>query len=249
MIDRIFEKGCSMSKINNEVSLQLEYYAQTAEIYDELHVNQNDEHYFALSLLSSMIEHFDCISVLDVGSGTGRCLDYLKKKFPQIKIIGIEPSAALRQIGYDAGISSNELIDGDALKIAFESNSFDIVCEFGVLHHIKKPRTAISEMLRVSKKGIFISDDNHFAKGSCANRFTKKFLKKLGLWKLAYWLRTFGKAYRISEGDGISYPYSVFDDLHFIKKHCSKVHLTNTKDCSGNLYASAENVALFGLKV
>ena len=56
-------------------------------------------------------QHFECISVLDVGSGTGRCLHYLKKKFPNIKVIGIEPSPELRKIGHDAGISPDEVIE------------------------------------------------------------------------------------------------------------------------------------------
>ena len=238
-----------MNLRNNDVDLQLSYYAKTAEIYDDLHVKQDDEHFTALALLFAYVEHFECISVLDVGSGTGRCLHYLKKKFPNIKVIGIEPSPELRKIGHDAGISPDELIDGNALNIDFADNSFDIVCEFGVLHHIKQPRAAISEMLRVSRRGVFISDDNHFAKGSFPNRVTKRVLNRLGLWKPAYWLRTAGKGYGVSEGDGISYAYSVFDDLDFIKKHCLMVHVTNTKGCGSNLYASAENVALYGQKV
>jgi len=238
-----------MGSKNNDVDLQRSYYAKTAEIYEDLHVQQDDEHYIGLALLLAMIDHFECTSVLDVGSGTGRCLHYVKKKFPNIKIIGIEPSPELRKIGHDAGISEDELIDGNALNLDFADSTFDIVCEFGVLHHIKHPRAAISEMLRVSRRGIFISDDNHFAKGSSANRIIKRVLKKLGLWKIAYWLRTGGKGYGISEGDGLSYAYSVFDDLDFIKQQCVMVHLINTKGCGSNLYSSAENVALYAQKV
>ena len=230
----------------DEVEIQRNYYAQTASTYEAQHVLQDDEHFVALALLTAMIEHFQCQSVLDVGSGTGRCLRYLKDRFPNLNVIGIEPSPELRKVGHDAGIHRDQLINGNALDIAFPDSSFDIVCEFGVLHHIKQPRVAISEMLRVSHRGIFISDDNHFASGSSVNCIAKRTLARLGLWKLAYWLRTGGKGYGITDDDGLSYAYSVFDDLEFIRNQCKRVLVTNTKGCGPNLYKSAPNVALFG---
>jgi ubiquinone/menaquinone biosynthesis C-methylase UbiE len=232
----------------SEIALQRTYYAKTARVYDDLHVHQKDEHFLALSWLASIIDHYQFRSVLDVGSGTGRCLRYLGNRFPHLRMLGIEPSAELRNIGYEKGISRNVLIEGDATNLSIADNSFDVVCEFGVLHHIKHPRLAVSEMLRVAKGGIFISDDNHFASGSLGNRLSKRLLKRLGLWNAAYLLRTGGKGYRISEGDGLSYAYSVFDDLAFIKRRCDDVHLLNTKGVAGNLYANSPNIALLGLK-
>lgn len=237
-----------MTGITNEIELQRDYYARTAGVYESLHVQQDDEHFFALAWLASLIEHYGYRSVLDVGSGTGRGLHYLKGRFPDLRIIGVEPSLELRQIGHDAGLGCSELIDGDATKLAFPDNSFDIVCEFGVLHHLKQPRQAIGEMLRVSKGGVFISDDNHFASGSPGNRISKQLLKRLGLWKAAYWLRTGGRGYRISEGDGLSYAYSVFDDIEFIRDRCKRIHIVNTKGDGRDMYARAPNVALFGWK-
>jgi len=232
----------------SEIELQRSYYAETAGVYEDLHVHQGDEHFIALAWMAAMIDHYQFRSVLDVGSGTGRCLRYLKKKFPNLHVVGIEPSAELRKVGYEAGLSQDELVDGDATNLAFADNTFDIVCEFGVLHHIKQPRQAIAEMLRVTKGGIFISDDNHFACGSLANRLSKRLLKSMGLWNVAYLLRTGGKGYRISDGDGLSYAYSVFDDFEFIRHQCNNIYVTNTKGVGINLYATAQTVALFGLK-
>jgi ubiquinone/menaquinone biosynthesis C-methylase UbiE len=76
----------------------------------------------------------------------------LKEKMPHIRAVGVEPSPAQRGIGYAKGLSENELVDGDAMRLAFAAGSFDLVCEFGVLHHIPRPELAISEMLRVAKK-------------------------------------------------------------------------------------------------
>jgi ubiquinone/menaquinone biosynthesis C-methylase UbiE len=234
--------------ISHEIELQRDYYARTANVYEDLHVQDGDEHYFALAWLAALIGQYGYRSVLDVGAGTGRGLIYLKTMFPDLKVVGVEPSPELRKVGHDKGLSQEELIDGDALKLAFANDSFDLVCEFGVLHHVKYPRQMIGEMLRVSKSGVFISDSNHFACGSLPNQITKRFLRRLHLWKAAYWLRTGGKCYSISEGDGLSYAYSVFDDYDYFRSSCEHVHMVNTRGNGADLFRSAQNVALFGRK-
>lgn len=103
-------------------------------------------------------------------------------------------------------------------------------------------------MLRVAKSGLFISDDNHFARGSLPNQITKRFLRSVYLWKAAYWLRTGGKCYGISEGDGLPYAYSFFDDYDFIAGQCAEVHMLNTRGKGADLFSSAESVALLGRK-
>ncbi len=234
--------------ISSEIQLQRDYYARTASVYEDLHVQEGDEHYFALAWMAALIGQYGYRSVLDVGAGTGRGLIFLKSMFPELRVVGVEPSPELRKIGHDKGLSREELIDGDALNLGFTNGSFDLVCEFGVLHHVKYPRQMIGEMLRVAKSGLFISDDNHFAKGSLPNQITKRFLRSIHLWKPAYWLRTGGKCYGISEGDGLSYAYSVFDDYDFIGKRCDQIHMVNTRGSGADLFRSAQNVALFGRK-
>lgn len=234
--------------LTHEIELQRDYYARTASRYEDLHVRDGDEHYFALAWLAALIGHYGFRSVLDVGSGTGRGLLYLKTMFPDLRVAGVEPSPDLRNIGHDKGLSREELADGDAMNLAFADSSFDLVCEFGVLHHVKFPRQMIGEMLRVAKSGILISDSNHFACGSLPNRITKRLLRRTHLWKAAYWLRTGGKGYTISDGDGLSYAYSVFDDYDYIRSCCGQVHMVNTCGNGADLFRSAQNVALFARK-
>ncbi len=101
----------------SEQRIQRAYYAQTASRYDEMHVHDGGEHYFALGLLRVAIEMLDVNSILDIGSGTGRTLLMLKEWRPGLRILGIEPSAELRLIGHQKGLSEEELIDGDARAI------------------------------------------------------------------------------------------------------------------------------------
>ena len=233
---------------NNDVAMQRDYYRKTARQYDGMHATEKGEHDFALAFMLSMIGFLEIRSVLDIGSGTGRALLELRCAFPNLRILGLEPSRELREIGYAKGLSEADLVDGDAQQLAFADGAFDLVCEFGALHHIPKPRNAVSEMLRVSSKAIFILDCNNFGQGGPLIRAVKQTLRVLGLWPAADFLKTRGNGYRFSEGDGVAYSYSVFSDYDRISRRCKQVHLLNTRPAGVNLYRTAATVALLGIK-
>ena len=239
-----------MKNVNiEEINIQKSYYKRTADQYEKMHnADKTDEHYFALSCLAGLTNYLKIESILDIGSGTGRGLKYLKELCPKIKIIGIEPVQELREVAYSQGISKEELIDGDATKLDFRNSEFDLVCEFGILHHIKNNKLVVDEMLRVSKKAIFISDNNNLAEGSKIKRSIKQILYALRLWKLVNFIKTKGKGYILSEGDGVAYSYSVFRNYRQIKSSCKSVHIINTKDADINLYKTATHIALLGIK-
>jgi ubiquinone/menaquinone biosynthesis C-methylase UbiE len=230
--------------------IQKAYYKATALEYDVMHLSGHVdvEHQFALHFLSSLISLFEIKSILDVGAGTGRTIEFIQRVHPNVGIVGIEPVRELREQGYKKGISQDALLDGSGLKIDFADKSFDLVCEFGVLHHVPTPKIMVAEMLRVAKTGIFISDSNNFGQGSFLSRSLKQLINYMGLWRAYNFMRTKGKHYQISQGDGLYYSYSVFNDYKFIKNRCKTVHMVNTKDGTHNFYRSASHVALFGLK-
>jgi len=230
------------------VDLQRAYYANTAQKYDDMHIGERDEHGFALQFMISVLEHFDIRSVLDVGSGTGRALMRIREKMPNVSAVGVEPSSELRSIGYAKGLLDTQLVDGDGMNLAFADGSFDLVCEFGALHHIPKPSRAVAEMLRVGRRAIFISDANNFGQGGRASRLIKQSINAVGLWPFANVVKTKGKGYTISEGDGLAYSYSVFNDYKQISRRCQSVHMLNTIDAGPNLYRTAPHLALLGIK-
>lgn len=242
MVEPIFSK--------DGTEIQRRYYASTAKEYDERHVDDTDEHAMALFILAAMIDHFECRSVLDVGSGTGRAVDFLIRNRPDLHVIGIEPVEELRSIGHGKGISSDQLIAGDATRLEYGDAAFDVVCEFGMLHHTPAPSRVVDEMLRVARRAIFLSDSNNFGQGSFLKRSAKQLLHLMGLWKAFDFLKTGGKGFRISEGDGVSYSYSVFNDYARICRACSNVHVFNTRGtgCCINPYRCADHVALIGIK-
>ncbi|MFB8790588.1 MAG: methyltransferase domain-containing protein [Potamolinea sp.] len=231
-----------------EFAIQQDYYAKNASIYNEMYAGEEQEQTLPLSFLASYIDLANCQSLLDIGSGTGRKLLWIKNKFPRLRVLGIEPSQELREIAYNSGLSPSEVRDGDGLALDLKDGEFDLVCEFNALHHIRYPEIVVSEMLRVAKKAIFIFDMNNFAAGGKLSRFMKQSLNTLGLWTLVDFLKTGGKGYRISEGDGVSYSYSVFNNYDLIRKHCKSVHFLNTSNSGVNLYRSASQIALIGIK-
>ena len=230
------------------VEIQRAYYAETANRYDDTHLHEDDEHHFALQIMISLLQQLGITSILDIGSGTGRGLMKLNCQAPGVPAVGIEPSPELRRIGHSKGLAADQLIEGDAMSLALADGSFDLVCEFGALHHMPNPSKAVSEMLRVARKAIFISDTNNFGQGSPLSRLVKQSINAAGLWPLADWIKTRGKGYSISEGDGLFYSYSVFNDLKLIRERCESVRILGTRDSGPNLYRTAPQVALLGIK-
>lgn len=231
-----------------EIALQRQYYRDTAQSYDNQHLGADDSHSFALAIFLSTIDHFKFGSVLDLGSGTGRVLEYIQKNRANVDVIGVEPVDELRRAGHAKGIDPRQLIEGDASSLNFADGSIDVVCSFALLHHVRDPALVISEMLRVARKAIFISDSNNFGQGSWWARCVKQAINAIGLWSLANYVKTVGKGYLISEGDGLSYSYSVFNNFSQIKRSCKTIHIINTDTAGLNPYRTAPTVALIGLK-
>ena len=168
----------------------------TAQKYDEMHVAEFGEQDFALQFMISVLEHLGVRSILDIGCGTGRALIKFREKIPNVSTVGIEPSPELRSIGHAKGLLDTQLIDGDGMNLAFTNGSFDLVCEFGALHHIPEPSRAVSEMLRVARKAIFISDSNNFGQRGCVSRLIKQTIDAVGLWPLQTESKRRGRATR-----------------------------------------------------
>lgn len=231
----------------NEIDIQRSYYAATARNYNEMHVHDNDANAFAMSIMFGSAAYLGVKSILDIGAGTGRILIHAKK-YPDLVVNGIEPVKELREIAYGMGISPTDLVEGDALALPFQDGAFDMVCAFAVLHHIRNPEIAVKEMLRVARRAIFISDGNNFGQGSLMGRSLKQVINMLGLWPLANFIKTRGRGYMITEGDGLAYSYSVFSNYEQIRQGCKSMHLINTPPGGINPYRTAGSVALLGIK-
>lgn len=148
---------------------------------------------------------------------------------PDLMVRGIEPVEALiDQAVRSNGIAKELITLGSGLSLPYADQSFDAVIELGVLHHVARPNAVVAEMMRVARKAVFLSDYNRFGAGSHVVRLTKLILSRIGLWKFVYALRTTGKGYVLSEGDGLAYSYSVFDSFDLLAPWAGRIVLVPT---------------------
>jgi len=209
--------------------IQRQYYTATAASYEQLHMGEQGEHDAALRFISSLVAQFDLRSLLDVGCGTGRGVKYFLEHHPALHVRGVEPvRALLDRAVHTHGIPRSMIDCGMGQSLPYGDASFDAVCAFGILHHVADPDAVVREMLRVARAAVFISDGNRFGQGSWFGRITKLALYRMRLWPLANYLKTRGRGYTITAGDGLAYSYSVFDSFDRLAAWAEQVLLIPT---------------------
>lgn len=192
--------------VDRGIALQRKYYTETAESYEEMHELEPGSDPADVDFIIAMLRMLQVRTLLDVGTASGRTLRNLNSAIPELRICGVEPVGALLNQAVGRGSStSGALIQGQGQALPFADKSFDAVCEFATLHHVPDPAAVVAEMLRVSKKAVFLSDCNRFGQGHLFLRLLKLALYKARLWGAFNQLRTFGKGYQLTEGDGVAY--------------------------------------------
>jgi len=204
---------------------QQDYYAEMATAYESMHLQPGDEHFIALEYAAALLHVVDAKSVLDVGSGTGRVSRFLRQRLPNLQVEGVEPVGALRE---QAQVLGTVLHDASGEDLPFDDGSFDVVMAFGILHHVPDPGPVIAEMMRVARLGVMVSDANRFGQGSVGAGLLKLAIHGAGLWPVFERLRTRGRGYMESAGDGITYSYSIFDSIPQLQAWADRVFIVPT---------------------
>ena len=208
------------------VAIQRGYYTDTAARYDSMHDHEGATDTSITKYVFAFLRMLEARSLLDVGTATGRGLRDFKRALPDLLVCGVEPVDALIRKGVQDGNTSDiSIICGSGDALPFPDRSFDVVCEFATLHHVPDPNVVVNEMMRVASKAVIICDSNRFGQGSLAARLLKLALYKTGLWKVFHYLRTGGKGYRITDGDGLAYSYSIYDSFDLIAQWASRIIL------------------------
>jgi len=103
-------------------------------------------------IMSVISESINDLSVLDVGCGNGFFTYYLEKL---VDTTGLDFSESMLSMN-----PCPKKVCGSATDLPFGDNSFDVVFCSNLLHHIKNPSIAVSEMKRVSKHYVIVSEPN-----------------------------------------------------------------------------------------
>ena len=235
-----------------EEQLQATYYAKTATAYDATHVHDDDEHALGIRYMIQLLRMHGARTVLDVGSGTGRAVKALLNA--GFDVTGIEVVKSLIEVAEQGGVPVGLIREGRGQALPFADGTFDAVCEFGVLHHVKKPNEVVREMIRVSRMGVFLSDTNRFGRASLFARLVKLIVWKIGFWMPFYFFWTKGRNCDISDCDGIAYSYSVFDSYSVVDAWADSVVAIPTKVEGPRLHSwlhpllTSSHVLLCGLR-
>lgn len=218
--------------LSKAIQIQRQYYTDTAAQYDEAHSGEGGDDPLTLRLLFGFLRMIEARSVLDIGAGTGRAIRHLMDNMPGLQVRGVEPVAEQIDIAVQKRhIPKGIIIQGVGEALPFENASIDVVCEFAVLHHVKNPDAVISEMLRVARKAVIIIDSNRFGLGRWPVRILKLALCKAGVWGIVNYLKTGGKGYNLTEGDGLSYSYSVYDSFDRIAAWAGQLIIIPNEAC------------------
>ncbi len=89
--------------------------------------------------------------ILDIGSAAGHITSKIAKNFPNATVFGLDSYGLAIKLGKKIHPEINFKI-GDAHKLPFDNNSFDLVICIETLEHLENPTKALAEIKRVLKK-------------------------------------------------------------------------------------------------
>lgn len=118
------------------------------------------------------------LCILDIGCGIGNILSLLKKQgFDWL--YGLEYDKIIAKEAKNRIAESIHIISGDAQKLSFKSNSFDICICYDVIEHVPQPDTTLKEIYRVLKLGgmLYIRFPNGYSLNDYLFRWGGKLLR------------------------------------------------------------------------
>lgn len=95
---------------------------------------------------------------LDAGSGTGALAFALA---PHVgEVVATDARVDYLDAGREIAPTNVRFVEGDATALPFDYATFDIAGSLRVLHHVRRPELAVSELVRVTRPGgrVLIAD-------------------------------------------------------------------------------------------
>jgi len=107
-----------------------------------------------LGLIAARLELGSVRDALDVGCGAGHWGRALLPHLPDARLVGVDREASFLELARrDGDPERTEYVVGEAERLPFEDDSFDLVTCQLVLIHVADPAAAIAEMRRVLRPG------------------------------------------------------------------------------------------------
>jgi SAM-dependent methyltransferase len=96
--------------------------------------------------------------VLDAGSGTGSLAFALASHVGEV--VAVDTRAEYLEAGRERAPDNVRFVEGDTTALPFGYGEFDIAGCLRVLHHVRRPELAVSELVRVTRPGgrVLVAD-------------------------------------------------------------------------------------------
>jgi ubiquinone/menaquinone biosynthesis C-methylase UbiE len=212
-----------------------------ASIYEKAARMVIDSYYIptALEVLSELREFTSNPTntkkrLLDLGAGPGYLPIEIAKRVQNIQIDGIDPlfiSVKIAQKNAErAGVGERVHFSvGDASKLRFHENSYDMIVSTGVLHELKDPIKVLNECYRVLKTGgkVFIHDPAKVSSGIDRKKWkdSLNFFEKIifGLFTLFNKIKP-PATYTPKEAEGM------IEATHFTQYHIEELKINGARE-------------------
>ncbi|MFH1638960.1 MAG: class I SAM-dependent methyltransferase [Chloroflexota bacterium] len=107
--------------------------------------------------------------LLEVGCGTGHNIVFFQGL--DLEVTGLEPSPSMLEIATGKCGQEAMLCSGDASRLGFADNSFDIVAIITALEFMADPAAALAEAFRVSRRVVYLGILNKISILGISRRF------------------------------------------------------------------------------
>ncbi|OOZ42378.1 malonyl-[acyl-carrier protein] O-methyltransferase BioC [Solemya pervernicosa gill symbiont] len=126
---------------------------RSAERYDEVAVLQRE-------VASRMLERLELVkiepkTILDLGTGTGQCVQWLMKRYRKAKVIGLDLAEAMlpRVRAHGSLLRKPGLVCGDIERLPLADKSVDLIVSSLALQWMNSIDEAFAEIARVLRPG------------------------------------------------------------------------------------------------
>lgn len=116
-------------------------------------------------------------SLLDIGCGTGHYLAFFREL--GLKVAGIDASRQMLEVASGSLGTNIGLYEGNAEKLPFDDNSFDIVTLITVLEFVPDPLKVLEEAARVARSQIYLGILNKMSLLAVSRRVKGKFRESI----------------------------------------------------------------------
>ncbi|MHA1990968.1 MAG: bifunctional demethylmenaquinone methyltransferase/2-methoxy-6-polyprenyl-1,4-benzoquinol methylase UbiE [Candidatus Hodarchaeales archaeon] len=146
----------TLDKSETTIKLMFNSIAQNYDLMNDLMTGMT--HRYTRRFMCNLIAFHKKKNILDLATGTGDNIIYLKNKFPSIHIKGLDLSEDMLRIAFQRikkkKLEKNvKLIEGDILSLPFESKTFDLCTISYGIRNVSNILLALKEINRVTKRG------------------------------------------------------------------------------------------------